>query len=117
LEEGPQADERRLRMHDHVRWDTFNIGSRPPLGFEARAELRAFEKIDDPRRDTAGNEDAAAGAKRQRGITRNAAQKRAKQIERGSAGRAGAIERRLGDVGGVAFGDINIPETACSQET
>src|SRR5215469_17825733 len=95
-------------MHDNVCWNALNIGSRPPLGFEARAELRTLEKVDDPRRDAAGNIDATTGPKCQRSIAGNAAQKRAKQIEGGSTGRAGAIKRRLGDVSGAALGDIDI---------
>src|SRR5215472_1384462 len=95
-------------MHDHVRWNTFGIKSRRPFGFEAPAELRTLEKIEDPRYDAASDIDASAGAKRQRDVACNAAQKRAKQIEGGSAGRAGAVERRLGDVCGAALGDIDI---------
>src|SRR4029079_2436647 len=59
--------------HDDEGWDGCEVGAQAALVLEARAELRARERLSEPRHDAAGDIDAAAGPERQRQVAGNRA--------------------------------------------
>jgi len=88
-------------MHDHQRRNIFEIRMKTPFLLKAPPELRASQIFENARRDPAGDVNASPGIVRERHVSGEPAEHRAKHIERRTRCRANPLRR--GGVISAAF--------------
>src|SRR6202049_4395510 len=101
-----QADEGGIGVDDHAGRDRLHVGAHPALVCESRAEFRSFQICEDPWRDAAGDEYAAARPICEREVARHRAEECAEHVERGAAGCTAALETGAGDGRRIASRDL-----------